>query len=144
MKDTKPQKESASARSYREVDSSPTPTVPALKGLAEAALALVARDGVASDEGENPGDKTWKFATTAPNGFPLEISCCGPDVPVSIPGLTISPAEIPSQRPWVGTHRLVVAAPLVAFDIYWRNDEPLRIMTFSRGDWEGDLLELSV
>ena len=140
MKGTKPPKESASARSYRDVDENPTTTAPALKELAEAGLALVARDGVVSDEGENSGDKTWKVATAAPNGFTFEVSCCGPDLPTSVPGLTLSPAEIPKQRPWVGTHRLVVAAPIVAFDIYWRGNEPLRIMTFSRGDWEDGLL----
>ena len=143
MKDTKPQKESASARPYRLVDSAPIPTVPALIELSEAALALIGRDGSAFDEGENPGDKTWKVATTTPKGFALEVSCRGPDLPTTIPDLTISPAEIPKQRPWVGTHRLTVAAPLVAFDIYWRTDEPLRIMTFSRGDWEDDLLAMA-
>ncbi len=143
MKATRPPKESASARSYREVDSKPTTTATALKELAEAALALVARDGVVSNEGENPGDKTWKVATTTANGFAFEVSCRGPDLPTSVPGLTVSPAEIPKQRPWVGTHRLVVAAPLIAFDIYWRNDEPLRIMTFSRGDWEDGLRDLA-
>ena len=55
----------------------------------------------------------------------------------------VSPAEIPKQRPWVGAYRLVVAAPIIAFDIYWRGDEPLRIMTFSRGDWEDELLALA-
>ncbi len=143
MKDTKPPKESGSARSYREVDSNPTSTAPALKEIAEAALALIARDGVVSDEGENPGDKTWRVATTAPDGVAFQVSCRGPNLPASIPGQTVSPAVIPKQRPWVGTHRLVVAAPIVAFDIYWRGDEPLRIMTFSRGDWEGRLLALA-
>lgn len=143
MKDTKPQKESASARSYRLVDSAPIPTVPALKELAEAALALAGQKGVVSDEGENPNDKTWKAATPTSNGFSLEVSCSGPDLPTTIPDFTISPAEIPKQRPWVGTHRLTVAAPIVAFDIYWRKDEPLRIMTFSRGDWEDDLLAMA-
>ena len=143
MKDTKPPKESASARSYREVDSKPTPTEPALKELAEAALALVARDGAVSDGGENPGDKTWKAVTASPSGVAFEVSCCGPGLPASIPGQTLSPSEIPKQRPWVGTYRLAVAAPIVAFDIYWRGDEPLRIMTFSRGDWEDGLLALA-
>ena len=143
MKDTKPQKESASARSYRLVDSAPIPTVPALKNLADAALALAARDGVVSDGGENPGDKTWTVAKTAQRGFAFEVHCSGPDLPESVPDLTLSPAEIPKQRPWTGTYRLQVAAPIVAFDIYWRSDEPLRIMTFSRGDWEDELLALA-
>ncbi len=143
MKATRPPKESASARSYRDVEGKPTTTPPVLKELAEAALALVARDGVVSDEGENPGDRTWKVATTTPRGVALEVSCRGPDLPTSIPSETISPAEIPKQLPWVGTHRLDVVAPIIAFDIYWRDDAPLRIMTFSRGDWEDGLLALA-
>ncbi len=143
MKDTKPPKESGSARSYRDVDVNPTTTAPALKELAEAALALAAQEGTVSDDGENPGDKTWKVAMTTPKGVAFEVSCCGPDLPASVPSMTVSPAEIPKQRPWVGAYRLVVAAPIIAFDIYWRGDEPLRIMTFSRGDWEDELLALA-
>jgi len=108
-----------------------------------AALALVARDDAVSDGGENPGAKTWKAATASPSGVAFDVRCCDPDLPASIPSQTLSPAEIPKQRPWIGTYRLVVAAPIVAFDIYWRGDEPLRIMTFSRGDWEDELLTLA-
>jgi hypothetical protein len=143
MKDTKPQKESVSARSYRNVEGRPTATVPVLKELAEAALALLARDGVTTDGGVNPGDKTWRVTTTTPGGVALEVSCSGPDLPEAVPDETIHPADIPKQLPWAGTHRLAVAAPIVAFDIYWRADAPLRIMTFSRGDWEDGLLALA-
>lgn len=143
MKDTKPPKVSASARSYRNVEGKPTATVPALKELAEAALALLGRDGVATDGGVNPGDRTWRVTTTTPGGVAFAVSCSGPDLPEAIPDETVHPGEIPSQRPWVGTYRLAVAAPIVAFDIYWRADAPLRIMTFSRGDWEKDLLALA-
>ena len=143
MKATRPPKESASSRSYRDVEGRPTTTAPVLRELAEAALALVARDGVASDEGVNPGDKTWKVTTTTPNGVAFEVSCSGPDLPAAVPTETIHPAEIPKQLPWVGTHRLVVVAPIIAFDIYWRDDAPLRIMTFSRGDWEERLMALA-
>jgi hypothetical protein len=38
---------------------------------------------------------------------------------------------------------LTVAAPVLAFDICWRPDQPLRIMTFSRGDWEAQLMSLA-
>ena len=143
MKATRPPRESASARSYRKAEGTPTTTAPALRELAEAALALVARDGVVMDEGVNPGDKTWKVTTTTPNGVAFEVSCSGPDLPAAVPTETIHPAEIPKQLPWVGTHRLVVVAPIIAFDIYWRDDAPLRIMTFSRGDWEDGLLALA-
>ena len=143
MKATRPPKESGSSRAYRKAEGTPTTTAPVLRELAEAALALIARDGVATDEGVNPGDKTWKVTTTTQSGVAFKVSCSGPDLPAAIPAKTIHPVEIPKQLPWVGTHRLVVAAPIVAFDIYWRADAPLRIMTFSRGDWEDGLLALA-
>jgi hypothetical protein len=42
---------------------------------------------------------------------------------------------------WSGAHRLVVRVPLVVLDLAWNADEPVRIMTFCRGDWERALLE---
>ncbi len=143
MKATRPPRESASARSYRNVEGRPTTTPPVLKELAEAALALIGRDGAATQGGPNPGDKTWKATTTTPGGVVFDVSCSGPDLPAAVPDETAHPADIPKQRPWLGTYRLVVAAPNVAFDIYWRGDAPLRIMTFSRGDWEDGLLALA-
>ncbi len=118
-------------------------TAPVVKELAEAALALLARDGAPSEGGPNPGDKTWKTTTTSAGGVVFEVSCSGPDLPAAVPDEAAHPADIPKQRPWLGSYRLVVAAPNVAFDIYWRADAPLRIMTFSRGDWEAGLLELA-
>jgi hypothetical protein len=144
MKDTKPQKESASARSYRDVEGRPTATVPILKDLAEAALALLARDGTASEGGGgNDGDKTWRVEKSSPEGVTFDVSLSGPDLPAGVPTETAHPADIPNERPWTGTYRLAVAAPIVAFDIYWRADAPLRIMTFSRGDWEDGLKALA-
>lgn len=70
----------------------------------------------------------------------LKICCGGPDLPTTIPDQTMFPADIPKEPKWVGTYRLVVAAPIITFDICWKTEEPLRIMTFSRGDWEDDLL----
>ena len=143
MRATRPPRESASARAYRKAEATPTATAPVLKALGEAALALLARDGSATDGGPNPGDKTWRVTATAPGGVAFEVSCSGPDLPGGVPGDTIHPVEIPKQRPWVGTYRLAVAAPLVALDICWRAEAPLRIMTFSRGDWEDGLLALA-
>lgn len=143
MKATRPQKESASARSYRNVEGRPTATPPVLKDLANAALALIGRDGAPADGGPNSGDKTWKVTTTTSDNVVFDVSCSGPDLPATVPDEAANPADIPKQRPWAGTYRLVVAAPIVAFDIYWRTDAPLRIMTFSRGDWEEGLLALA-
>jgi hypothetical protein len=114
-----------------------------MKELAEAALALLARDGVATEGGVNAGDTTWRVTTNTPGGVAVEVSLSGPDLPTAVPDETIHPAEIPNLRPWAGTHRLAVAAPIVAFDIYWRPDAPMRIMTFSRGDWEDALKALA-
>ncbi len=50
---------------------------------------------------------------------------------------------IPFERPWVATYRLKVHAPLIVLDLAWRDDDPLRIMTFSRGDWEAGLMALA-
>ena len=76
---------------------------------------------------------------TMPDGMALEIRCSGPDLPASVPSQTIFPGDIPKDPKWQEDYRLVVSPPVVAFDISWRGDEPLRILTFSRGDWEADL-----
>ena len=143
MKATRPPKGSASARSYRNVEGRSTETPSVLKELAHTALALIGRYGAPTDGGPNPGDKIWKLITTSPDGVKFDVSCSGPDLPVAVPDEIAQPADIPKQRPWAGTYRLVVAAPIVAFDVYWRTDAPLRIMTFSRGDWEQGLLALA-
>ena len=144
-KDIKLQKESVSSRSYRNIEAEgrSTETAPVLTTLAEAALAILARAGEQPNGGENPGDKTWRFATGITDGRNFEISCTGPDLPATVPADIAFPADIPKQPKWVGTYRLVVAAPLVAFDICWQVDVPLRIMTFSRGDWEEALITLA-
>jgi hypothetical protein len=33
--------------------------------------------------------------------------------------------------------------PVAVFDLAWRPDEPLRIMNFSRGNWEDELLAMA-
>ncbi len=53
------------------------------------------------------------------------------------------PNRIPGDPKWRGSHRLVVAPPLIALDLCWTPGEPLRIMTFSRGDWEDELLAMA-
>ena len=81
------------------------------------------------------------------NGMALTIRCGGPDLPTHVPDQTVFPADIPKDPNWVGTHRLIISAPITAFDISWKTiggqDEPLRIMTFSRGDWEDELIKLA-
>ena len=49
---------------------------------------------------------------------------------------------IAQQRPWSGAYRLTVKAPLLVLDLYWNADEPMRILQFSRGEWEAALRAL--
>jgi hypothetical protein len=149
MKDTNPPRESVSSLSYRDAETTPTATAPALIALAEAALARLAHEGAASPGGENAGDTTWRIRAdgdgNAGNGsdgaaIPLDLTCTGPDLPETIPGELAHPSVIPFERPWVFTYRLVVRAPLIVLDLAWRDGDPLRIMTFSRGEWEEALV----
>ena len=106
-----------------------------LSALAGAALAVLARDGERDGAG-------WRYRTETGEGQAFDISCEGPDLPAAIPAETILPNRIPKDPKWRGTHRLAVAPPLVALDLCWTPGEPLRIMTFSRGDWEEELLAM--
>lgn len=105
-----------------------------IHALAVAALTILARDGAkrASDG--------WRVQFTGASGIPVTISCAGPDLPARIARDLAPPALIPTQRPWVGKYRLIVTAPLIVLDLCWTPNEPVRIMGFSRGDWEKDLL----
>ena len=147
MKATNPPRESVSTLSFRAADETPTVTAPVLVALAAAALSLLADEGAASPGGENAGDTSWtvrmgrgETGNGGSDDAPLEISCSGPDLPTGIPAEVAHPSVIPYERPWVATYRLKVHAPLIVLDLAWRDDDPLRIMTFSRGDWEDALL----
>ncbi len=132
MKATNPPRETLSSLNYRYADETPTTTAPEMKDFANAALALLGAQGEAS------GNGFWKASVEA-----FEIICTGPELPGSIPDDRAHPSVIPFERPWEPTYRLTVNAPLVVFDIAWRPDEPLRIMNFSRGNWEDELIALA-
>jgi hypothetical protein len=134
---------SASARAYRKAEATPVVTAPVLTEMGEAALSLLDRDGAKTDGGANPGDGSWRLETETPDGVKFDISLTGPDLPATIPGESIHPTLIPAERPWTGEYRLIVKAPLVVYDIYWKSGAPLRVMTFSRGDWEAALTALA-
>lgn len=142
MKDTKPPRETVSSLNYREAEGTPTTTVPDLRALSAAAFAVLARDGAPVANGEDPGHRTWE-ATAAGKDGTITVLCTGPDLPDAIPDETAHPSVVPFERPWVGTYRLTVKAPLVVMDLYWKPDAPMRIMGFSRGDWEGELAALA-
>ena len=69
------------------------------------------------------------------------ITCAGPSLP--IPDEVIRPGDIAKERPFVGTWRLVVKAPLVVLDLCWQADKPLRIMSFANRDWQPELAALA-
>lgn len=138
MKATKPPRETVSSLNYRDADETPTTTAPELKSLAAAALSVLARNPT-----DNAGRSAWAVTAAVPDRPELTIRCSGPDLPALIPDNTAHPSVIPIERPWTGVYRLVVRAPLVVLDLCWRPDEPLRIMGFSRGDWEKDLETLA-
>ena len=78
-----------------------------------------------------------------PSGAKAEIAWRGPrQLPDRLPD-ALAEYETVRLQPagWSGAHRLVVRVPLVVLDLAWNADEPVRIMTFCRGDWERDLLE---
>ena len=115
-------------------------TTVSLSQIAQAALAVLAENGarrVDIDGGR------WQARLEGPGGIAFDILCTGPDLPATVPAAVAPPDLIVSQRPWVGANRMVVTAPLIVFDLAWNTDEPVRIMTFSRGDWEADLLALA-
>ncbi|MGH9646497.1 MAG: hypothetical protein ACRD4E_06740 [Bryobacteraceae bacterium] len=85
----------------------------------------------------------WRFAAKTPEGAKFEIGLTGPDLPATIPDRVVSPAEIPKNLQWRETYRLVISPPLIALDLCWGPGEPLRIMTFSRGDWETQLVDMA-
>ena len=137
MKAIKHQKESVSSHSYRnlEAEGRPSATAPELMKLADASLAVLATNG-------DRKDGSWQYSAKMSDGLSLLISCAGPNLPASVPTDMVFPADIPKEPDWVGPSRLKVAAPLVALDIAWQENVPLRIMMFSRGDWESELLAM--
>ncbi|MDE0436611.1 MAG: hypothetical protein OXH92_21655 [Bryobacterales bacterium] len=107
-----------------------------LTALAGAALAVLAREG-------EPDGTGWRYRTETGDGRAFDIGCDGPDLPAAVPAETIVPSAIPQDPKWRGAYRLTVAPPLIALDLCWTPGEPLRIMTFSRGDWEDALLAMA-
>ena len=132
-------------RSYRDVESASIATAPFLTEAAEAALVLLSRRG-AEIHGTGVGGAElgrWTLECAGPSGTRFAFSCSGPTLPTTIPGEVIRPGDIAKDRPFVGTWRLVVKAPLVVLDLYWQADKPLRIMTFANGDWQRELAALA-
>lgn len=120
-----------------------TATALTLQEIANIALAVLASDGVAEAAMASTGGPGWRRGVTGANGTPFDIGLAGPDIPHHLDEEVISPPLVPEQMDWTGTYRLVIRAPLIVFDISWIRGEPLRIMSFSRGDWESDLIRFA-
>lgn len=104
-----------------------------LRTLAHAAIAVL-REAQGGD-----GD----LSTTIPlaDGRSMSIAYRGPSLPDDLPREVASAELVVERGPgWAGAHRLRIEAPLPVFDLLWNPDEPLRVLYFSRGDWEADLL----
>ena len=101
-----------------------------LHRVAHAALACLWRDGTRARE------------IGLSDGTVARIAYRGPAVPRALPDALADYEMVRTQPPsWEGAHRLVIRAPLVVFDLAWNTDEPVRILVYCRGDWEGELLE---
>ncbi len=132
-------------RSYRDIETAPIETAAILREAAEAALTLLAREGTrgASEEPERADHSVWRLRRMSPAGVRFEIACVGPDLPETIPDEVIRPGAIAAERPFFGTYRLTVKAPILVLDFYWRADSKLRIMTFANGDWQHELVAMA-
>ena len=141
--DTHPTDERAEQRGHRAIDADvyPTNTAPELLKLSEAALAVLARDSRKSDHGD--GTSTWRAKAETFEGLPFHISFTGPDLQKSAAGQMILPSDIPKDPHWQETYRLLVAPPNVALELTWGPEDPLRILNFSRGEWEAQLLGMA-
>ncbi len=107
-----------------------------LHELAGMALAVLRRDGEKTDG-------TFHATAQTGDGKPLELSLSGPDIPAAPPDRIAPPELVRDTMDWTATHTLKLRAPLTVFELAWRNGEPARIITFSRGDWEDALAELA-
>lgn len=111
-----------------------------LQELANVALVIAARDGEPVPivaRSDMPG---WRVGAEDAD---LSISLAGLEIPHRLDEEIVPPSQVPDDRDWRGAYRLIVRAPLIVFDIAWNPGEPLRIMSFSRGDWEKDLVRIA-
>lgn len=76
-------------------------------------------------------------AVSAPGGECLTLDYRGPSIPDALPD-EIATADMVTAQPagWQATHILSIRAPLMVFAVAWNDGEPVRILVYSRGDWE--------
>jgi hypothetical protein len=111
-----------------DVKSPETPA--AVAGLARAALAVLAK-------GARDGDG-WSIADERA-GIRFRLRLAGPDLPADVPAALAAPELVQAQPHWRPRYTLQVRAPLIVLELMWTPEDPLRIVAFSRGDWEAVL-----
>lgn len=115
-------------------------TAPSHVDLAEAALKVLAARG---QEAPHEEGHIWSWSGAGSDGTRVDLSCTGPELPESCPDMVVHKSQVAEERPWKGRYRLVLTSGNIAFDIFWTPDQPVRFMTFSRGDWEDALMEVA-
>lgn len=106
-----------------------------LHAFARAALGVLRARGALNDG-------AIAATVTPADGPALAIVYRGPAMPADVPAEVAGYQLVVEQGPgWSGRHRLRIEAPLPVFDLLWNEDEPVRILYFSRGDWEAHLME---
>lgn len=98
--------------------------------LARAALGVLG-------SGERDGEG-WTVAAER-QGIRFRLRLTGPALPADIPAELAAPDLIQSQPHWRPRYILQVLAPRIVFELMWTPGDPLRIVAFSRGDWEAAL-----
>ncbi len=82
------------------------------------------------------------FSVEAGDGVSYALSYDGPGGEAALPDDIADYDMVLAQEPaWTGAHRLVVRSPSTVLDLMWNDDEPLRIFSWCRGDWETALRE---
>lgn len=113
------------------------PEVEAHRLIARRALSFLGRGGARDANG-------MLSAQGEVAGLRLSVALTGPGLPDDVPPALASPAQVRDTIAWGGTYLLVIRAPRNVFEIAWNLDDPVRIMAFSRGDWEDALAQLAV
>ena len=107
-----------------------------LHQLARVALGILARQGRA------PEATRWSSEFTS-REIRFTIALNGPDLASEIPADIATPELCYQTRRWQGAYRLRLRAPLIVLDLAWNPKEPLRVLAFSRGEWEAALSEFA-
>jgi ferredoxin len=111
-------------------------TPDAVLALAELALGLLARD----DAGR--GENHYLFQADTPRGN-FWVRLLGPDIPAAVPDSLAGPDQVSASVAFRAGYTLSIDAPRRVLELTWSTGEDLRILGFSRGDWELELAALA-